>query len=295
MPIYIPAAPATNGLLLWEWVDPGGVVRDLTQATSPGVFVTRGAGGLGAPTSEPVLEKLPTSAGSAVRHIRRGPLEIALPIAVIQSSFALALAVVDDLRGWFDTGGEESRTPGYLRITRPQDDAVRQVACFYTGGLDGDLSEGAPQYAPLVVSLVAPDPTWTATEEDEETYDQDDLGDTLAVINDGDYAAYPIWTIGGPVTAITLNNTTTGKTLALTSLGMLSTDTLTIDTRPSSQRETLPVIDQDGLSFYSRLTVNSALWWLQPGQNNFTITATGATADTSIGLRWLSRYRGVLR
>jgi len=297
MPFIIPAATLT-GILRWDWVDPDGNVHDLTQATSPNLFVSRGTGGLGSPGVELVLEKLPTSAGSLLRYAKTKPLEITLPISLAATTFSGLLTAAETLRGWFDTGNERERTPGYLRITRPQDDAVRQIACYYTGGLDGDLNDGSPTWTPLVVSLTAPDPYWTDVEETTETYATADVGDDLSVINVGDFDAYPVWTITGPASAITLTNTTTGKRLALTAgtgLSVLSGELLTIDTRPASQRTALPITDADGLSYFDRLTAGSALWWLVPGQNHFEIEASGTDGTTEIELSWLPRYRGVLR
>jgi hypothetical protein len=297
--LILPASGTfATGLLKWEWLDPTGVLRNLTQATSPDLFVARGTRGLGSPPVELRLEKLPTTGGSIHRYTATQPLEIDLPIHIHGVSMASVLAATDTLRDWFDTGNERVRTPGYLRITRPQDDAVRQIACAYTGGLEGDLSEGGPNGALAVVSLVAPDPYWTDVDVTETVYLAANVGTPLGVINPGDFDAYPIWTIDGPASAIAITNTTTGKAFALTANGGLSLlvgDRLTIDTRPSSQRSTLPIMDTTGTSQFNRLSAGSALWWLAPGGNTFTIAATGTSVATAFTLQWLPRYRGVLR
>jgi hypothetical protein len=299
MPVYIPPTPPGTGILRYELVDTGGVLRDLTQETSPDLFVSKGAVGMGRPAAELVLEKLPFAAGSVLRYARTDPLEINLPIFAQKMSMPLLLQAIETLREWFYTGDEQAATPVYLRVRRPQDNAERQIACYYAGGLEGNLGEGTPQHAAIVVSLIAPDPYWTDVEESELAYDQSDIGDTLSLINTGDADAYPVWTISGPASGITLTNLTTNKTLALTAdggLSLLATDTLTIDTRPSTQRDSLyQIYDQDGASYYSRVVHGGALWWLKPLQNNFRIDATGTSGDTSFGLRWLPRYRGALR
>lgn len=290
---------AASGVLRFDWVDPTGTVRDLTWQTSPSLHVSAGAKGLGAPPVELVLDKLPSSAGSAHRYTQTGPAEIDLPIIARGDTFAALMATVESLREWFDTGNERAASVGYLRITRPHDDAVRQIACLYAGGLEGDLQQGGPQSAPLVVSLLAPDPYWTDTAPTENVYGQADLGDDLSILNLGDFDAYPIWTIQGPASAITITNTTTGKSLALTADGGLTlgaADALVIDTRPPSLRTNPQVYDpDDGTSFYSKVAAGGALWWFTPGQNHFTIAASGATGGTSIVLQWLPRYRGALR
>jgi hypothetical protein len=297
---FVLAPVAVAGDLRWEWVDPSGVVRDLTFGTSSQLFVSRGASGLGVPGVDLVTDKLPFAAGAIPRRINTRPLEIDLPIHVQAASFSGLLTSVETMRGWFNTGDETTRRPGYLRITRPQDDAVRQIACYYVGGLEGDLSRGVPTWAPLVVSLLAPDAYWTDITETSVAYAQADVGADLSVINVGHVDAYPIWTIHGPAHTMAITNTTAGKAFALQAGGapgltLSAFDTLTVDTRPSNQRSTIQVYAQDGTSHYHWLTSNSSLWWLAAGQNHLRIDALGTTGATSFGLRWLPRYRGVLR
>lgn len=296
--ILAPAIATLTGVLRQEWLDPTGVLHDLTQATSPNLHVSRGSTGMGSPPIELVLEKLPFAPGSTPRHIRTGPAEIELPITVQASSFANLLASVETLRDWFDTGDERSFALGYLRITRPQDDGVRQIGCLYRGGLEGDLGAGSPTWAPLVVSLQAPYPYWTDTSDTVETYDQDDLGDALGVVNVGDFDAFPVWTCAGPLSALTITNTTTGKAFALTANGGLAISagqTLVVDTRPVGQRSGLPVLVGGTVSRYDRLSAGSALWQLEPGAQSFTIAASGTSVATSFSLAWLPLYRGALR
>ena len=299
MVLYVPpASPLASGSLGWTWIDPDGNEHDLTHETSPLLHVSRGSAGLGMPPVELVTEKLPTMPGGLVRYAQTRPLEINLPIQVRGTTFADLLGRVELLRSWFGTSSETSRTPGYLRVTRPQDDTQRQLACFYTGGLEGDLNDGGPTWAPLVVSLLAPDPYWTSVNDEEVVYGQSDLGTTLAVINSGDFDAYPVWTISGPASAITVTNLTTSKAFALTDNGGLSlaaASQLIVDTRPTSQRTDPQILHDGDSAVFDRLTPSSELWWLQPGQNNFTVAASGATGSTSVSLSWLPRYRGVLR
>lgn len=296
-PLLIPPATLT-GILRYDWVDPTGIVRDLTRETSPLLFVSRGSKGLGSAPVELVLEKRPAARGSLLRYIQTRPVEIELPITVDETSFAALLTAVDGLRSWFRTGDERGGTPGALRITRPQDDAVRQITAYYAGGLEGDLDPGGPTSTTMVVSLTGADAGWTDIEETIESYLPADIGADLSVINTGDFDAYPIWTITGPATSIALTNTTTEKSLALTADGGLTLatgDILTIDTRPSDQRTTLAITDDEGTSFYSKVSAGSALWRLVPGQNHFTISASGTSGATTFELAWLPTYEGALR
>lgn len=299
MPVLIPpGGPPASGVLRYEWVDPQGIVRDLSQATSPNLFVVRGATGLGVPPADIIADKLPFTSGDIPRHVQVKGREIELPLFVQGPTLGGLLDAADDLAAWFATADEASRTPGYLRITRPNDDAVRQIACYYRGGLDGDMGTGSPTTALLALSLYAPDPYWTDETETEATYDQADVGVVQGMVNTGDVHAYPIWEIVGPASAITLANTTTGKTLALTANGgvtLLVGETLTIDSRPASQRTTQAIVNQAGAALYNRVAVNTAPWWLKAGANNFTIAASGTSGATSFAVRWLPRYRSALR
>lgn len=299
MPLILtPIAPGPGAAALrWEWLDPSGVLRDLTYQTSQSVFVTKGSSGLGTPPVDLVADKLPFTAGSLLRYTQTMPLEINLPISVISSTFAGLQGAVDGLRRWFDTGSERASVPGYLRVTRPQDAAVRQIACYYTGGLEGDLSPGGPTWVPLVVSLLAPDPYWTPTAPATTTYAAAAVGVQQAVINTGDFDGYPVWTITGPCSGISINNDTTGKGFTLTAGGGLAVgagQVLTIDTRPASLRTTQQVT-VGPTNHFNKLAAGSSLWWLAPGSNLFTILASGVTGATSFALSWLPRYRGVLR
>jgi len=299
MPLILPPSGASaSGLFKWEWLDPGAVLRDLTLATSPNLFVSAGSAGLGSPPVELVLEKLPTQAGGLLRYTQTQPAEIDLPIQAQASTFAALLSTVDSLRDWFDTGSEASSAPGHLRITRPNDDAVRQIPCYYAGGLEGSLEAGGPTHARLVVSLVAPDPYWTDITPTEVEYASADFGISIGVVNPGDFDAYPVWTFTGPITLPTLTNTTTGKTFGLVTAGGLNLaagDTLTVDTRPSPPRVGVAVLHEDGTSHFDKLSAGSSLWRLVPGANVFTIATSGVTSQTRIALSYLPRYRGVLR
>lgn len=294
--IILPSA-APPGTLRFDWIDPGGTTHDLTHATSPALFVSRGASGLGDVDVDLALEKIPNFSGSFVRHASVPPREIELPITVIEDSLGDLVSVADTLRSWFATASEASRTPGYLKITRP-DGSVRKIAAYRTGGISGDLSEGAPNALLYVISLLCPDPYPTADADTVLTYGQADLGVTKSLLNPGQLDAYPIWRVTGPGSAITISDVTHNKSFALTAGGGLtlaSGQTVTIDTRPTSLRTDLPVLDGDGVSQFSKLAATSNLWHFPPGTTQFTIAITGASASTAIELRYLARYRGLLR
>lgn len=94
MPVYVPAASSSSGVLQYAWIDPSGTEHDLTRNTSPTLFVSRGSRGLGAPPVELVLDKLPFSGGSILRYAQTRPLEIDLPL--VARAVCRRLAAVRD-------------------------------------------------------------------------------------------------------------------------------------------------------------------------------------------------------
>lgn len=298
MPIIPPASPLT-GSLRYEWIDPGGTTRDLSAATSTRLFVSRGATGLGAVAADIRADKVPNDPGALIRHIATPPRSIELPIFIEEDNLGDLIIVADELRSWFNTGNERRRDPGYLRVTRP-DDTVRQIAAFYAGGLEGDLGQGSPTSATYVVSLLCPDPFPTEDADTEHTYTSAHVGVLQGIINQGDMEAYPIWRINGPASSITITRNTPTPTefFGLTENGgvtLTAGQWVEIDARPSHTRDNLPILDQAGNSRYDRVEPTSTFFQFEPGANHFTITLSGATGATSIELRYLARYRGLLR
>lgn len=299
MPRLIPPI-SPSGILQYHWIDPGGTTRDLTYATSPNLFVARGATGLGDVDADVAVDKIPFASGGLARKINVPPREITLPIAIHEDSLGDLVLVADAVRTWFATGDERRIRPGTLRVTRP-DDSVRQIRCLRRGGLMGDLDVGGPLSTLYVVDLLAEDPFPTEAADTVHTYTQSDVGDELIVINQGELDAYPIWKIQGPIAAgVRIENTTIGAAwqlnVAVADFGPGGGGQSIIDTRPPHLRSTIGIYRVDGLSLYQYLEPGvSDLWWLAPGENRFTITATGVGANTRIELRYLARYRGLLR
>lgn len=282
-----------SGLLKFEWIDPTGVVHDLTRATSPNLFVSHGSAGLGAPPISINEEKLPFISGSVMRRVNVQPVKMSIPITVAASSMANLIGIADYLRLWFDTGDEKRRTPGIFRITR-EDDTIRQRVAYYTGGLEGEMREGTPDTHTYVVDLFAPDGHPTAKDPQELEYDTSDFASPLPIMNSGQMDAFPVWTFTGPGNGIVIGNLTTGTVWAYTTL-IADGDTLTVDTRPSSLRTTQPVIDQDGENLWPNFYPTSSLWHLAPGLNMISATATSTNGNTRLAVSFLERYRGMLR
>lgn len=290
-----PAAP--SGQLRFEWVDPGGIVRDLTFETSPRLFVSAWPGGLGAPPVVLGADKLPFAGGSLLRHVAIQPGRIELPITIAEDSLSDLVQACDALRDWFGrTGDEQGFSPGYLRITR-EDNTVRQIACYYDGGLEGVTNQGPFNAITYVISLRAPDPWPTDPADTVYGWVNADLP-TVSIMNAGQFDAYPIWEITGPFGAVAGLNVTTGRFWTLV-VALAAGRSLILDTRPANLRDDLAVYTTDlHQNLFQYFAPNSDLFPLIPGQNDLSFTFSGSpatTVATAVDLSFRQRYRGLLR
>lgn len=298
MPIVIPNT-IPSGTLVYQWIDPQGVTRNISGSGT--VNVLAGEQGLGMPGVDLAEDKLPYAPGSYVRHAAIGPRDIALPVLFgpVVSPAALD-ALMDSVYGWFATADEQSQTPGFLRVTRP-DGTQRQIACYYVGGLDGDLtsSRSGDVWQRSEIILRAADPWATDIADTEYAWGEDDLPD-VAAMNLGQLDAFPVIEVVGPFGSVTAENTTTGRSWELL-VGLLSGRTLIVDARPAYQRPGLAAYTTDTFTnLFQYFDPASDLWTLAEGANalSFTFTGTGdqaPTSETAINMTFRQRYRGLRR
>ncbi len=103
---------------------------------------------------------------------------------------------------------------------------------------------------------------------------------TASVTNAGTFPTYPVITLTGPLTNVTLTNQTTGEVLTI-ALTIASGDTLTIDFLNKT-------VLLNGTA--SRYFAKSGTWWqLQPGANSISFTAQSGSGSASVAWRdaWL--------
>lgn len=287
------------GELQFFWVDADNVVRDLNKISSPHVWVKVGSVGMGLPETEISDSKLPLGSGTLIHQLNIGSRELDLPIVVHEESIEDLLLSVEDIHGWFDTGDEAEKRPGYLKIIRP-DDTVRKLKCFFKSGLEGDTEEGGPNWTIYVVTLYAPDPFPTA--------DSDTVVERIfptyssfSILNTGRKEAFPVIRLDGPFTNFVVKNVT--RTIEeATDILLAGTITLTvgqyliIDSRPSETRPGYSVYDQSGVNRISTITPTSKFWSLKAGTNLIEVSFTsGATSATKVTITFLPRYRSLLR
>jgi hypothetical protein len=302
MVVYIPgAAPDLAGVIQWAIIDRFGIEHDITWQNTQDAFVPKGTRGLGYADVELVSEKKPFSRGNQVRYINTLPVEISLPFVVTKPTFTELSQKVATIRNWFYTGDERGLTPSYLKVIDPADEIPRKIMFYYNGGLSGNLEEGGPLFVPYVIRLYCPDADWIDVAAQEITYPQADLlGATIiGITNEGDAPAYPIFTWNGPGNRLEITNQTTGKTIKLTLNGGVflgASDSVVIDTRPATDRTTLPVTDIAGNNLFRYVQPTSDLnMWLTPGLNQFTFLVQDTTSAATLNVQYFRRWRGVLR
>jgi phage-related protein len=283
-----------------SWVDPAGVVTVLTD--QPDIEVEWGLLGRFMPPSAMVEDDAPGQAGSLLRQVRVRPREVTLPVTVFGADFT---ELRTRMRSWLRLF-DPTRGDGRLRATAP-DGAVRELTCRYTTGLEGlETFEHGFGHARMVLVLRAHDPFWYDTAPQSQTYTtgaqpvffsdpffgspklaSDTILGTQTVSNGGDVEAWPVWTVHGPASSITLSNDTTGQTVDLP-VTLTAAQTVVIDTRPF--RKT--VLRDDGTNLYGSLSNTSSLWSLPTGDSTVTISLPGATSESYVTLvyarRWLS-------
>lgn len=111
-----------------------------------------------------------------------------------------------------------------------------------------------------------------------------ELAQVFTITNTGQQQAWPVWTIIGPASAVTVKNTTTGEQFVL-AVNLLPGETITIDTRPGRKN----ITNNAGQSVFP-ITGDSSLWALLAGVNVVSVTFSGATAATAVTARWRRRW-----
>lgn len=293
MPIMIPPVNPT-GILRFKWIDPNGVVRQLSRDYSPNIFIPLGSTGLNYATFEVAAAKLPFSPASLITNISTVERELMIPIVIVEDSIEDLLSSAENLVDWFATGDENNRNPGIFQVTRP-DDTIRQIEAYYIDGLQGDMSEGGVNWTKYVLKLFCPDPYPNDGTDITITKNGTELAAGIGVLNAGKLDAYPIWKIVGPWQDITITNETTNKSFTVTHTAA-ALDELYIDTRPSEFRSGPSTYDENGVIRLSWVDPTSEYFTLVPGVN--VISWTSSTWDddiTYIELTYLQRYRTFLR
>lgn len=279
------------------FTDPAGAVTLFTDWEN-GWVLQPGARGLDMPAYAFTQDESPGIDGYDVRQVRAEGKEIALPISFWADDSRTAYLT---RRRTLIRSLNPKRGPGTLTVTQP-DGAARTIAAYYTAGLEGDesLDAAGARWCTTVLTFGCPSPYWLGPEVTTEwktgttgtffpvlplTVGDSNVLGSVTVDNDGDDNAYPVWTVTGPATSVTLTNTTTGDVLLLTRT-ITGTDTVVIDTRERRQTAVL----NDVTNLWGNLSTASTMWPLVTGINDLTLSVAGSTTATRVRMTYQPRY-----
>lgn len=181
--------------------------------------------------------------------------------------------------------------PGRLRIQRP-DGSEREILAHYSSGLEGEPGDGTWLEVTAVVNLFCPDPYWRDTQTADLMFRDEPAVNYLApypnvsssrvlgavmVANNGHRAAWPMWTVRGPMTSLTASNDTRGESFTLT-YTLAAGQLLTISSRPIQVRGPA---GQNLIGALNLVGGGGKPWRLDPRTtSDVTFTVTGSAADT---------------
>jgi hypothetical protein len=268
------------------WTDAAGVATVLDG--SAGIILQADPVGIGAPNPANVVDEFVNFDGGVLVNRSRPVRQLAFGLYVehvtrVETTIAQLAAMLQ---------GPGTLTWGDDVHTR----TLRRV--IYETGLDGS-GEGNLLQRSFVVSLLALDPWWygpaasqtlatTTTTAFDAAISFDsatpfDGGGSVAVAVAGDADAYPVITVVGPVSTLTVGSGGLAWQLAS---ALTSSDTLIVDHRPASRgpRKNGGPVD------WSLLTEASRLWALAHGTATVITGATGTTGGTSVLMSWEPRF-----
>lgn len=107
-------------------------------------------------------------------------------------------------------------------------------------------------------------------------------GGIILAENAGNFRTRPVATIVGPCTNPTIENVTTGETIAFT-ITLGSTDTLVVDFDART-------VELNGQSRYSSKTTSSVWWELAPGTTEVHFNANAFSLGATLTLEWRSAW-----
>jgi hypothetical protein len=237
--------------------------------------------------------------GGVFRHSRRGVRDVDLPVTVlgsdhedVQSKLRRLARITQDARG-----------PMTFKATYGNGEQLF-LNLHYTGGAESQWGEDSAgrTFCRWVLSAQAPQPFWESLSKQTlaitgggtgrgllpklsnlKVSSSQALGDVV-ITSDADVEVYPVWTIDGPVTDLTISDGSNSFTVEGTvALG----ESIIIDT------EAKTVVDENGDNVYFRLGPAPKLFSLQPGETNLEITGTSSDDNTSVVAEYALRYEVV--
>jgi hypothetical protein len=277
--------------------DPAGVETDLTDHVD--FFTLWGVLGRGMPKFDFVEYELPSTDGADLREVLVQPREVTVPLYVEGDNGPNLVELLRSLAARLNP----LRGDGILRTVRA-DGSTRELVCRYAGGLElaeTQTESGTRWQRAVLVFRASSDPLWRDVVDVSEYVTTTLEGSFFpippvvllasavyaeaVVDNTGDGTAWPVWTIAGPGSGITLENLETGETFTL-NVTLAAGEFVVIDTRPGSKS----VVDgATGENLYGSVTAHD-LWGLIPGAQTVRVAIGETTEETSVLLTYRRRY-----
>lgn len=267
------------------WIDATATshkLDDILDSSSNLLLALQGRTGFGMPPYRRVEQQMPQVDGVRLKAVYANAADMNLPLLIKASSESALYTQMEAMAGWFDP----KLGAGKLRVATPNGN-TRQRTCRYVAGLEEDDSDAnrGPGWRQVVLAFRATSPYWQDTTAS--THDFGAATITASITNAGDVETWPVWTLHGVFTAVTLLNNTTGDSLTITKT-LTSTQSITITTDPLSPS----VVREDGSNQFSSITSTPPkLWSLAPGSNSITVTITGSGTNCDVSVSWTPRYR----
>lgn len=231
--------------------------------------------GFGIPTAQVRIEAS-AGDGGVFRHSKRGVREIDMAVTILGTDRADVQTKLRRLsRLLQDTSGPTRIVANY------QFDGSVFLEGHYVGGAESQWgSDAGMVWNRWTLSFQCPNPFWRSSITEEFTIGTGSTGrgllpqltkmkvsssQTLGVVavdNQGDVPAYPVWEISGPVTNLIVSNGS--ESFGFDSI--LPGETLFVDTEAGT------VINSEGDNFYAALKPAPKLFKLPPGASGISVT-----------------------
>jgi hypothetical protein len=295
------SSPVLNDTMAATFIDPTGVEWPLTYVGDDlGWFTTEDVTGWGARPFEYTLDPIP-SGGDDVRFIRAQSARIIWPMHIWGADHLEFRQRYRQLRRAI-MSTVHLQSPATLRL-QLVDGSSREIRVYYEDGFGGERSEHVT-FANPVITFLAPEGYWRGSTPVEVWREYDPVvqsflspflslssGQVLgqsSIDNTGDVAAFPVWTVRGPMTSLTAINRTTNQSFTATYSLADNSETITINTDPPTIRGPAGQNITDALNW-----PDAYLWHLLPGINEVEFVAGGPGPGTRVTISYTPRYDGI--
>jgi hypothetical protein len=285
-----------------QWVAADGTTINLTDRSS-GYRVLDRTTGLTSPSYELSTSRYAGIDGAALAAMSALPRDITLAMLVEGADRATFRARVAQLVHAMRPKAGLGQLVATDELGR-----VRRISCYYKGGLEGTEQRGeksADRWWKASVQLWAPSPWFNG---DTQVIDfglgaptpffpifplvlspSNVQGQLTVDLTVADGPSYPVWTVTGPGSALTLTNLTTGGVIQVNA-AIGDGQTMIIDTRQGFQS----VRRGDGTNLMGALASDPTMWPLADGVvNQVSALLTGANASSRIRGSYAPQYAGI--